>query len=112
MYIFLKLKDKYFFLQKSIIFERYLGYYSAGVYILQNTMARGGGMVSGNNNDKWGIEENEGKTGKEKGKRKKGKGKRRKGKGGEWFFLLIYGTILLMGKWLLGKKYTKDLGKK
>ena len=33
---------------------------------------------------------------KENGERKKGKGKRRKGKGGEWFFLLIYGTLLLI----------------
>ena len=56
-----------------------------------------GEMVPGKKNEKWGSEEQNEKEGKgKKGKRGKGKGKRRKGKGGEIFFLLIYGTLLLI----------------
>ena len=58
-----------------------------GVYIVQHTMAR-------EKNEKWGSEEQNEKEGK-RGKEKE-KGNRRKGKGGEWFFLLIYGTLLLI----------------
>ena len=53
----------------------------AGVYIVQNTMARGGNGA-GKKKMKNEAVGNKMKK-KEKGKRKKGKGKRRKGKGGE-----------------------------
>ena len=60
----------------------------AGVYIVQNTMARGGNSA-GEKNEKWGSEEQnekEGKRGKEKEEKEKG----------ESDFLLIYGTLLLI----------------
>ena len=50
---------------------------STGVYILQNTMARGGKVLG----EKWKLRQ-WGQN--EEGKR--GKGKEKKGKGGEWFF--------------------------
>ena len=53
---------------------------STGVYIVQNTMARGGEMVPGKKMKNEAVGNKMKK--KEKGKRKKGKGKRRKGKGG------------------------------
>ena len=39
---------------------------AAGVYILQNTMARGGGNGAGEKTEKWGSEEKERKREKEK----------------------------------------------
>ena len=72
----------YFFIY---FFERHIG---SGVYILQNTKARGGGMVPGKKM-KNGVVSNKMKK-KEKGKRQKKKRKR-----GEHFFL-IYGTHLLI----------------
>ena len=60
--------------------RRYI-YNRTGVYIGQNTMARGGGeMVPGKKMKNEAVGNKMKK--KEKGKRKKGKGKRRKGKGG------------------------------
>ena len=62
-------------------------YLYTGVYIMQNTMARGGGMVPGKKMKNEAVRNKMKK--KERGKkekRRKGKGKRRKGKGGELFF--------------------------
>ena len=56
-----------------------------GVYILQNTMARGGKENGAGEKMKNGVVRNKMK--------KKGKGeKEEKEKGGDWYFLLIYGT--------------------
>ena len=66
---------------------------------MQNTMARGGGNGAGEKNEKWGSEEQNEKEGKmKKGKKKngeRGKEKVEKEKG-ERYFLLIYGTLLLI----------------
>ena len=73
----------------------FIGNIHSGVYILQNSMARGGVMVPGKKM-KNGAVINKMKK-KEKGKRKKGiRKKRRKGKGESDFFLLILCTLLLI----------------
>ena len=63
------------------MFIKYCVKARSGVYIVQNTMARGGEMVLGKKMKNEAVGNKMKK--KEKGKRKKGKGKRRKGKGGE-----------------------------
>ena len=67
--------------KESLIFagkqpeEHYHVRLQTGVYIVQNTMARGGGNGAGEKNEKWGSgeqNEKEGKRGKEKEEKEKG----------------------------------------
>ena len=70
------------------------GNLKTGLYILQNTMVRGGENGAAEKNEKWGSEEQnekDGKRGNEKGERKKKERKR-----GGVMFLLIYGTLLMI----------------
>ena len=70
----------------------------SGVYILQNTMARGGGikMVPGKKMKNEAVRKKKEKGEKKKEKEKRGKEKEEKAKGESDFFLLIYGTLLLI----------------
>ena len=71
------------------IFKKSQGVVPPGVYIMQNTMARGGEMVPGKKMKNEAVRnkmEKEGKRGKEKEEKEKG----------ESDFLLIYCTLLLI----------------
>ena len=76
-----------------IVNDILVGWIDPGVYILQNTMARGGEMVPGKN-EKWDCEEQSEKEGekKKKGERKKKKRKR----GNSDFFANILQTLLII----------------
>ena len=63
---------------------------TSGVYILQNTMARGGGELLGANEKNEEQNEKEGKRGQKKGERKKKKRKR----GRVFFFVNIWHTLV------------------
>ena len=68
--------------------------YITGVYIVQNTMARGGEIGPGKKMKNEAVRNKMKK--KEKGKKGKGERKKKKRKRGRDIFLLIYATLLLI----------------